>query len=107
MRLNGASYEEIARTGGGILYSTEQTRSASKKELLQLAKNRLRKIQSYGIGTIEIKTGYSLRRMRDLLWRVQEVHLFDPISRQERVVITPVPDELRQILDSLGLENTY
>jgi len=56
---------------------------------------------------IEIKTGYSLRRMRDLLWRVQEVHLFDPISRQERVVITPVPDELRQILDSLGLENTY
>jgi transposase len=56
---------------------------------------------------MEIKTGYSLRYIRDLLWQVQEVHLRDPMTAQERVVLTPVSIELKKILDSLGLENTY
>ena len=56
---------------------------------------------------IEIKTGYSLRHVRDLLWQVQEVHLLDPVSKQERIVLTPVLTELKQILDSSGFENTH
>ncbi len=56
---------------------------------------------------IEIRTGYSLRRVRDLLWQVQEVHLRDPASNLERVALTPIPIELTQILDSLGIENPH
>jgi hypothetical protein len=56
---------------------------------------------------IEIKTGHSLRRVRDLLWQVQEVHLCDPVSGQKRSVLTPVPIELEQILDRLKLKNTH
>ncbi len=56
---------------------------------------------------IEIKTGHSLRRVRDLLWQVQEIHLRDPVSGQERIALTPMPDGLEQILDALGVKNTY
>lgn len=56
---------------------------------------------------IEIKSGYSLRRVRDLLWQVQEVHLRDPITQQERIVRTSIPTELEKILDLLNLKNTY
>lgn len=56
---------------------------------------------------IEIKTGYSLRRVRDLLWQVQEVHLRDKLSGRERIVRTPMPPELEKILISLDLKNTY
>jgi len=60
MRLNGASYEEIANAGGGILNSTKGTHALSRKELLKLAHQRVKTIRSYGIGTIEIKSGYGL-----------------------------------------------
>src|SRR3990167_1755703 len=53
---------------------------------------------------IEIKTGFSLRHVRDLLWRVQEAHLRDPHSGKERVVRTPISAELIKILNSLDIE---
>jgi transposase len=56
---------------------------------------------------IEIKTGHSLRRVRDLLWQVQEVHLRDPMTKQERIVRTPIPSELEKALNLLDLKNTY
>jgi transposase len=56
---------------------------------------------------IEIKTGCSLRHVRDLLWQVQEVHLLDPMSGQERVTSTAIPLELSQILDSLDVKITH
>lgn len=56
---------------------------------------------------IEIKTGYSLRKVRDLLWQVQEVHLRDPMTKQERIVRTTIPSELEKALNLLNLENTY
>lgn len=56
---------------------------------------------------IEIKTGYSLQRIRDLLWQVQEVLLRDPGSDLERAVLTPIPAELNQILDLLEIKNTH
>ena len=53
---------------------------------------------------IEIKTGRSLRYVRDLLWQVQEVHLRDPSSHKERIARSPMPSELPEILKSLNLK---
>ena len=60
MRLNGASYEEISNAGGGILNSMIGTNDLSRTELLKLAQQRIKTIASYGVGTIEIKSGYGL-----------------------------------------------
>lgn len=60
MRLNGASYEEIAAAGGGILNSMNGTNALSRSELLKLAQQRIKAINAYGVGTIEIKSGYGL-----------------------------------------------
>ena len=59
-RLEGASYEEIARQGGGIRATVKATRRASEKELLNSAKNRLGKLIAEGVTTVEIKSGYGL-----------------------------------------------
>ena len=60
MRLNGATYEEIAASGGGILNSMIGTNQTSRNELLKIAIDRAKQIKSYGIGTIEVKSGYGL-----------------------------------------------
>ena len=59
-RLSGVSYEEIARRGGGILLTMKQTNEASVEELFNSACERIERLHSYGIGTIEIKSGYGL-----------------------------------------------
>lgn len=56
---------------------------------------------------IEIKTGFSLRHVRDLLWLVQEVHLRDPGSGSVRIARSPIPTELIQILNSLDIKITH
>jgi hypothetical protein len=53
---------------------------------------------------IEIKTGFSLRYVRDLLWLVQEVHLHDPHSSRQRIACTPIPAELTKVLDCLDIK---
>lgn len=60
MRLNGADYQEIAKAGGGILSTMNATNKASEKELFELSVARIEQIHSYGVGTIEIKSGYGL-----------------------------------------------
>ncbi len=60
MRLNGASYEEVARAGGGILSTVEATRQASGKELVAQALPRLDALIAEGVSTVEIKSGYGL-----------------------------------------------
>lgn len=60
MRLQGASYEQIARTGGGIKSTVTATRAASNDELLQCALARARALMAEGVATIEIKSGYGL-----------------------------------------------
>jgi imidazolonepropionase len=59
-RLNGKSYEEIAKRGGGILFTMKQTNDASAEDLFESACKRIERLHSYGIGTIEIKSGYGL-----------------------------------------------
>lgn len=59
-RINGLSYEEIARRGGGILNSASRLQDTSEADLLEQAKVRLEEVKSYGTGAIEIKSGYGL-----------------------------------------------
>jgi imidazolonepropionase len=60
MRLNGADYVDIAKAGGGILNTMNGTNSLDKHELLSISRERVERLHSYGIGSIEIKTGYGL-----------------------------------------------
>ncbi len=59
-RLGGASYEEIARTGGGIVSTVRATRAASSEHLQASALGRLRTLCANGVTTVEIKSGYGL-----------------------------------------------
>ena len=60
MRLNGASYEDIARAGGGILSSVRATRAASQQDLTASAQRRLNALTASGVTTVEVKSGYGL-----------------------------------------------
>ena len=60
MGLNGASYEEIAAAGGGILSTVKATRDASESELAAESQPRLQAMIKAGVTTVEIKSGYGL-----------------------------------------------
>jgi len=62
LRLAGASYEEIARAGGGIVSTVKATRTASEDELVADSLPRLDALIAEGVTTIEIKSGYGLDR---------------------------------------------
>jgi len=66
MRLEGASYEEVARAGGGIVSTVRATRGASEDELVASALPRLDALIAEGVTTIEIKSGYGLDRETEL-----------------------------------------
>ncbi|TWI00965.1 imidazolonepropionase [Luteimonas cucumeris] len=77
-RLQGASYEQIARAGGGIVSSVRATRAASEDELLAQSLPRARALLADGVTTIEIKSGYGLdydneRKMLRVARRIGEV----------------------------------
>ena len=59
-RLHGASYEEIANKGGGILNSVKKLRNASFDELYSSAEVRLKELLRMGTGALEVKSGYGL-----------------------------------------------
>lgn len=60
LRLEGASYEEIARAGGGIRNTVQATRAASEEELAAGALPRLKSLLAEGVTTLEVKSGYGL-----------------------------------------------
>ncbi|MBX6744537.1 MAG: imidazolonepropionase [Acetobacteraceae bacterium] len=66
MRLKGASYEEIARAGGGILSTVRATRAADEDTLLRQAEPRLSALVAEGVTTVEIKSGYGLNLETEL-----------------------------------------
>jgi len=59
-KINGLSYEEIARRGGGILNSADRLHEASEQQLFDEAMPRLRQMMESGTGAVEIKSGYGL-----------------------------------------------
>jgi len=60
MRLNGASYEDIAIAGGGIISTVKATREASEEMLFEAALPRLQNLMREGVTGVEIKSGYGL-----------------------------------------------
>jgi imidazolonepropionase len=66
LRLKGASYEEIARAGGGIVSTVAKTRAASEDELAALAQARLAQWIAEGAAVVEVKSGYGLDRDTEL-----------------------------------------
>lgn len=77
LRLNGATYEDIARAGGGIVSTVRATRAASEDELLAQSLPRARSLLADGVTTLEIKSGYGLaldaeRRMLRVARRIGE-----------------------------------
>lgn len=65
-RLNSVSYEEIAKSGGGILSTVQATRDATEAELIESANKRLSHLKAEGVTTIEIKSGYGLNTETEL-----------------------------------------
>ena len=101
LRLNGASYEEIARAGGGIASTVGATRAADEDELLRQSLPRARALLRDGATTLEIKSGYGLeldteRRMLRVARRLGEtlglgvrttflgLHALPPAYRERR-----------------------
>jgi imidazolonepropionase len=66
MRLEGASYEQIARAGGGIVSTVAATRSATKDDLLGSALPRVEALIAQGVAVIEVKSGYGLNMDTEL-----------------------------------------
>jgi len=60
LRLNGASYEDVARAGGGIVSTVRATRAASEAALLEAALPRVDQMLAGGVTMIEVKSGYGL-----------------------------------------------
>jgi imidazolonepropionase len=60
MRLAGATYEEIARAGGGIVSTVQATRAATEEALLAQALRRVDALRREGVTTLEVKSGYGL-----------------------------------------------
>ncbi|MEM8755633.1 MAG: imidazolonepropionase, partial [Pseudomonadota bacterium] len=60
MRLKGATYEEVARAGGGILSTVTSTRGATEAALVEAALPRIDAMIAEGVATVEVKSGYGL-----------------------------------------------
>ena len=78
MRLNGASYAEIAAGGGGIASTVNATRQASESQLLESARQRIRELCRDGVTALEIKSGYGLdlaneRKMLRVIRRLGDI----------------------------------
>jgi imidazolonepropionase len=82
-RLHGATYEEIAREGGGIRTTMRATRDASEEDLVMAASSRLKRLLFEGVTTVEVKSGYGMETETELrmlraareLGRLHSVHI--------------------------------
>ncbi|MDX1392609.1 MAG: imidazolonepropionase [Rheinheimera sp.] len=85
MRLNGASYQQIAAAGGGIKSTVAATRAAPAEELFSAARLRLNSLLMQGVTTVEIKSGYglSLAAEQKILAVAAELDRHHPISIQK------------------------
>ena len=83
LRLNGASYEEVARAGGGIISTVKATRAASEQALLDDALKRIDTLIAEGVTTIEIKSGYGL----DLETELKMLRVARAIGEQRAITV--------------------
>jgi len=83
MRLAGASYEEVARAGGGIVSSVKGVRAASEDELVAQSLPRLDALLAEGVTTVEIKSGYGL----DLESEAKSLRAARRLGQERRVTV--------------------
>jgi imidazolonepropionase len=81
LRLKGASYEEIARAGGGIVSTVKATRAANEDQLIAQTLPRLDALLAEGVTTIEIKSGYGL----DLVTETKCLRAARRLGRERKV----------------------
>jgi imidazolonepropionase len=98
LRARGASYLEIAASGGGIASTVKATRAATEDELVALALPRLRRLLEQGVTTAEVKSGYGLSLEQEL----KLLRVVQRLAREQPVELVPtllcahaVPEELR------------
>ncbi len=101
-KIAGASYEEIARKGGGILHSVKQLRAATAQELKKRALAALQQFAAYGSTTIEAKSGYGL----ELASELKILRLHKELANEQPLEIVStflgahvVPEEYRKNAD--------
>ncbi|QXM06573.1 imidazolonepropionase [Crassaminicella indica] len=82
-RLRGDSYMEIMKRGGGIVNTVEATRKASKEELIRLGKRRLDTMLSFGVTTVEGKSGYGL----DFDTEIKQLEVMEELERTHPIDI--------------------
>jgi imidazolonepropionase len=102
-RLRGASYEDIARAGGGILSTVSATRAASADELYASALPRIQALADEGVATIEIKSGYGLNTESELkmLAVARQLGNATPVTiRTTLLAAHTVPPEYREDPDA-------
>lgn len=73
LRLRGATYQQLAAQGGGIVATMRATREASEEELVALGRRRLDRMLAHGTTTVEAKSGYGLR-VEDELKILRAIH---------------------------------
>jgi imidazolonepropionase len=83
MRLAGASYEEIARQGGGIVSTVRATRAATNAQLRAVAARRLQAAMAEGVTTIEVKSGYGL----DVATELRLLHVAQSLAAEGAVSV--------------------
>lgn len=98
MRSAGATYQEIASRGGGILSTVNAVRTASKKDLKKHARRHLAALMRHGTTTVEIKSGYGL----DMESEIKLLEVINELRKEEVIRIVPtflgahaVPPEFR------------
>lgn len=98
MRLAGKSYMEIARSGGGIRSSVRHLRETGEKELYDRAKKTIRTMMSYGVTSLEAKSGYGL----DLESELKSLRVIKKLNEHEPIDLFgtflgahEIPDEYR------------
>jgi imidazolonepropionase len=120
LRLAGATYEEIARAGGGIVSTVTATRAASEDELVAQSLPRLDALLAEGVTTVEIKSGYgldpeteirqlraarALAKLRDveIVTTLLAAHALPPEEKSKDDYISKVCDEILPSAAKLGL----
>jgi len=85
MRLQGASYMEILKAGGGILKTVRETRKASRTELVESCKKTLKVMLEHGTTTIETKSGYGLNTKDE----IKCLEVMKILNERQRVEVVP------------------
>jgi imidazolonepropionase len=84
-RLRGDSYMEIMQRGGGIVNSVEATRKASREELIQSGIKRLNSMLSFGVTTVEGKSGYGLDKNTE----IKQLEVMDHLNKVHYLDVVP------------------